>query len=116
MEDIKHVSRSGSRSGYMEDVEPDWVSGNQWRGIWKMLHRSIYVLSLKAGSFDPFLYVFLVSWRLSVPYRDSAWWEEHPGGVAGYVLSHIVSRLFFNTDGKFFFGPSPILAVNRIYY
>ena len=71
------------------------------------------MLRLKAGSPDPSLYVFLVSWRPNAPYRDPAWWKEHPVGVPGYFLMHIVSRLSFNTSEKFFFGPSPILAVNK---
>ena len=52
-------------------------------------------------------------WKLSVPYRDQARREEHPGGVTGYFLSYPVPRFLLNFNGKFFVGPPPILAVNR---
>ena len=94
-----------------------WVSGYQQRGTLGSTVSAYWVGSI-AGSFDLFLYAFLTSWRLRVPYLDPGLMERISirlnGRVSGYLLVMLLYPDYSsNMIEKFFFGPLPILAVNN---
>ena len=116
MEDMELASGSGSWVGCEEENRACLGVGKPLAGCFGGCRVGVFsVLRSRAGPPDPLSVRFLVSRKLNAPI-GIRFAVTSPQAEWRYTFClALYPDLFFKTDGKFSFGPSPILAVNKSY-